>query len=69
MNGSTRGYAVYKVANPVTDHEAYGLGSYCYLSVNPGVVADRALEVPNHPNVRFRSMVTVSSAGTAPSAG
>ncbi|WP_410658797.1 RICIN domain-containing protein [Amycolatopsis sp. lyj-112] len=63
MNGSTRGYAAYKVANSVTNHEAYGLGSYCYFNVNPSVVADRAIEAPNNPNVRFRSMVTVSLGG------
>ncbi|WP_410603772.1 RICIN domain-containing protein [Amycolatopsis sp. lyj-90] len=63
MNGSTRGYAAYKVANSVTNHEAYGLGSYCYFNVNPSVVADRAIEAPNNPNVRFRSMVAVSLGG------
>ncbi|WP_037311236.1 RICIN domain-containing protein [Amycolatopsis orientalis] len=63
MNGSTRGYAAYKVADSVTAHEAYGLGSYCFFNVNPSVVADRAIEVPNTPNVRFRSMVTVSLGG------
>ncbi|MFI2204203.1 RICIN domain-containing protein [Streptomyces sp. NPDC020192] len=64
MNGSTRGYAAYKVADSVTSHQAYGLGSYCYFNVNPGVTADRAFEVPNNPNVRFTSMVTVSLGGT-----
>ncbi len=63
MNGSTRGYAAYKVANSVTNHEAYGLGSYCYFNMNPSVVADRAIEAPNNPNVRFRSMVAVSLGG------
>ncbi|WP_449224185.1 coagulation factor 5/8 type domain-containing protein [Amycolatopsis speibonae] len=63
MNGSTRGYAAYKVANPVTNHEAYGLGSYCFFNVNPSVVADRAIEAPNNPNVKFRSMVAVSLGG------
>ncbi|MFK0244064.1 RICIN domain-containing protein [Amycolatopsis azurea] len=63
MNGSTRGYAAYKVANSVTNHEAYGLGSYCFFNVNPSVVADRAIEAPNNPNVRFRSMVAVSLGG------
>ncbi|AUI64066.1 RICIN domain-containing protein [Amycolatopsis sp. BJA-103] len=63
MNGSTRGYAAYKVANSVTNHEAHGLGSYCYFNVNPSVVADRAIEAPNNPNVRFRSMVAVSLGG------
>ncbi|RSM55149.1 coagulation factor 5/8 type domain-containing protein [Amycolatopsis sp. WAC 01376] len=63
MNGSTRGYAAYKVANSVTAHEAYGLGSYCYFNVDPSVVADRAIEAPDNANVRFRSMVAVSLGG------
>ena len=64
MNGPTRGYAAYKVGNSVTSHEAWGLGSYCYFNVNPAVVADRALEVPNTPGVKLHSMVTVSLGGT-----
>ncbi|WP_327350724.1 RICIN domain-containing protein [Streptomyces sp. NBC_01304] len=64
MNGSTQGYAAYKVADSVTSHQAYGLGSYCYFNVNPGVVAARAIEAPNNANVRFTSMVTVSLGGT-----
>ena len=64
MNGSTRGYAAYKVADTVTSHEAWGLGSYAFFSANPSVVADRAFEVPNNPNVRFHNMVTVSLGGT-----
>ncbi|MER6175698.1 ricin-type beta-trefoil lectin domain protein [Streptosporangium sp. NPDC001681] len=63
MNGSTQGYAAYKVAPSVTTHEAWGLGSYCYFNVNPGVVAARAFEVPNTPGVRFHNMVTVSLGG------
>ncbi|MFJ6567881.1 RICIN domain-containing protein [Streptomyces sp. NPDC091292] len=64
MNGSTRGYDAYKVSPNVTSHEAWGLGSYCYFNVNPGVVADRAIEAPNVAGVRFHSMVTVSLGGT-----
>ena len=64
MNGSTQGYAAYKVADSVTSHQAYGLGSYCYFNVNPAVVAAHAIEAPNNPNVRFTSMVTVSLGGT-----
>ncbi|MFF8683139.1 RICIN domain-containing protein [Streptomyces sp. NPDC015237] len=64
MNGPTQGYAAYKVADSVTSHQAYGLGSYCYFNVNPAVVAERAIEAPNRPDVRFRSMVTVSLGGT-----
>ncbi|MFG2639375.1 RICIN domain-containing protein [Streptomyces sp. NPDC048370] len=64
MNGTTQGYAAYKVADSVTSHEAYGLGSYCFFNVNPGVAAERAIEAPNRPDVRFRNMVTVSLGGT-----
>jgi hypothetical protein len=64
MNGSTRGWAAYKVADSVTTHEAWGLGSYCYFNVNPSVVAQRAFEVPATSGVRFRDMVTVSLGGT-----
>jgi hypothetical protein len=63
MNGSTRGYAAYKVADSVTSHQAWGLGSYSYFNVNPAVVEERAFEVPNNPNVRFTNMVTVSLGG------
>nr|WBO81635.1 RICIN domain-containing protein [Streptomyces sp. SBE_14.2] len=64
MNGSTQGYAAYKVADSVTSHQAYGLGSYCYFNVNPSVTAERAIEAPNRPGVTFTSMVTVSLGGT-----
>ncbi|WP_399947040.1 RICIN domain-containing protein [Streptomyces sp. BBFR25] len=64
MNGATQGYAAYKVADSVTTHQAYGLGSYCFFNVNPGITADHAFEVPAKPNVRFQNMVTVSLGGT-----
>ncbi|MEV1332243.1 discoidin domain-containing protein [Micromonospora costi] len=63
MNGSTRGYAAYKVGDGVTSHQTWGMGSYCYFNVNPAVVAERAFEVPTNPNVRFTNMVTVSLGG------
>ncbi|MGP3690050.1 RICIN domain-containing protein [Streptomyces sp. IBSNAI002] len=64
MNGSTQGYAAYKVAEHVTSHQAYGLGSYCFFNVDRTVTAERAFEAPDRPNVRFQSMVTVSLGGT-----
>ncbi|WP_308298925.1 coagulation factor 5/8 type domain-containing protein [Streptomyces sp. GESEQ-35] len=64
MNGSTQGYAAYKVADSVTSHQAYGLGSYCFFNVNSSVTAEHAFEVPDNPNVRFQNMVTVSLGGT-----
>ncbi|HVU70774.1 MAG TPA: hypothetical protein VHD63_26855 [Ktedonobacteraceae bacterium] len=64
MNGSTNGYAAYKVGASVTSHEAWGLGSYCYFNVNPGVVEAHSFEVPNTSGVKFHDLVTVSLGGT-----
>lgn len=54
------GYAAYKVANNVINHQAWGLGSYCYFVINPAVNAAHAFEVPNTPGVQFHDIVTVS---------
>ncbi|MCI3241891.1 coagulation factor 5/8 type domain-containing protein [Streptomyces spinosisporus] len=64
MNGSTEGYAAYKVADSVTSHQVYGFGSYCFFNANPSVTAEHAIEAPNKPDVRFTDMVTVSLGGT-----
>jgi F5/8 type C domain-containing protein len=63
MNGSTRGYAAYKVGNNVTSHEGWGLGVYCYFNVDPSIVAERGFEVPVNSGVRFRNLLTVSLGG------
>ena len=57
------GYAAYKVADTVTSHEAWGLGSYCYFSTDPSIVADRGFEVPRTPGVRMHDVLTVSLGG------
>jgi hypothetical protein len=54
------GYAAYKVADTVTDHELWGGGSYAFFNANPSVRVDRAFEVPNRSGVRLRSVLTVS---------
>jgi hypothetical protein len=59
----TNGYAAYKVADSVTTHEAWGLGSYCYFNVNPSIVAARGFEVPNKAGVRMHNLLTVSLGG------
>jgi len=43
---STNGWAAYKVGNGVKTHEGWGLGSYCFLNVDPTIHASRAFEVP-----------------------
>jgi hypothetical protein len=64
MDGSSNGYPAYQVADSVTSHEAWGLGSYCYFSTNSSVAADRAFQVPDASGVKFHDMVTVSLGGT-----
>jgi hypothetical protein len=53
------GWASYKVADGVTDHEAWGLGIYSVFR-RPGVTLSRAIEVPRSPQVRFHHMITVA---------
>jgi hypothetical protein len=57
------GYAAYKVADNVTTHEAWGVGSYCFFNVNPSIVAARGFEVPTRSGVRFHDLLTVSLGG------
>ncbi|MEU8663890.1 discoidin domain-containing protein, partial [Actinoplanes philippinensis] len=39
------GYAAYKVADAVTDHQLWGGGSYCFFNVNPAVRGAAAVPV------------------------
>jgi chitodextrinase len=54
------GYAAYKVANTVTTHEAWGLGSYCVFTTDPSIAAYHSFEVPNTAGVKFHDILTVS---------
>jgi hypothetical protein len=56
QHDGVNGYAAYKVADSVTSHEAWGLGSYCYF-INPGISASRAFEVPD--TVSMHDILTV----------
>ena len=58
-HGSTNGYAAYKVADSVSDHLAWGLGSYCFFDLNADVYTDRAYEVPDTRGVVFTDLMTV----------
>jgi hypothetical protein len=65
-SGRGEGWAAYKVGELVKQHEAWGLGSYCFFSIageNTHRVASRAFEVPDVPGVRLHSLVTVSLGG------
>ncbi|WIM96938.1 discoidin domain-containing protein [Actinoplanes oblitus] len=57
------GYAAYKVADSVTSHEAWGLGSYCYFNVDPSIHSNSGFEVPVNSGVKLHDLLTVSLGG------
>ncbi|MET7290613.1 coagulation factor 5/8 type domain-containing protein [Streptomyces griseoloalbus] len=63
QNGSIKGYAAYKVGDQVTTHEGWGMGSYCYYNVNPGIVQHHGFAAPNRQGVRFHHLLVVSLSG------
>ena len=59
------GWAGYKVADQVKNHELWGGGSYVYNNVDPSIHATRGFEVPVTPGVKLHSLLTVNlGAGT-----
>lgn len=63
QNGSIKGYAAYKVADSVTTHEGWGLGSYCYYNVDPSIVQHHGFAAPNNSGVKFHNLLVVSLGG------
>ncbi|WP_329325793.1 coagulation factor 5/8 type domain-containing protein [Streptomyces luteogriseus] len=63
QNGPVKGYAAYRVGDDVTAHEGWGLGSYCYYNVDPGIVQHHGFTAPNRPGVRFHDLLVVSLGG------
>ncbi|GHJ48375.1 hypothetical protein Cs7R123_57170 [Catellatospora sp. TT07R-123] len=63
LDGDVRGFPAYRVADGVAEHEAWGLGSYCFFQADPGVVNERSFQVPEVPGVRLRHVVIVSLGG------
>ncbi len=67
MNGNVNGYASYKVADSVANHEAWGVGVYCYFNDNPEVKLQSAIEAPKSDTANrtiFHDVTTVSLGGT-----
>ncbi|HEY6743804.1 MAG TPA: adenylyl cyclase [Lapillicoccus sp.] len=54
------GYAAYKVADTVQNHELWGGGAYIYTNVDPTLHATHGFEVPVTPGVRMHDLLTVS---------
>ncbi|WP_049576128.1 discoidin domain-containing protein [Nonomuraea sp. SBT364] len=63
MNGTTKGWAAYKVGDSVDAHEGWGLGSYCVFTTDASIQVDHGFEVPVKPGVRFHSLLVVSLGG------
>ncbi|WP_093710011.1 discoidin domain-containing protein [Streptomyces sp. 2131.1] len=63
QNGSVKGYAAYKVDDSVNTHEGWGLGSYCYFNVDPGIRQDHGFEAPVKSGVKFHDLLVVSLGG------
>ena len=57
-DGTVNGYASYKVADYVSEHEAYGLGIYS-CPHNPTIKVDNAIEVPDWSGVRIEHAIVV----------
>ncbi|MFC7824667.1 coagulation factor 5/8 type domain-containing protein [Streptomyces sp. NPDC057375] len=63
QNGSVKGYAAYKVGDDVTEHEGWGMGSYCYYNVNPSIVQHHGFAAPTRSGVRFHGLLVASLGG------
>jgi hypothetical protein len=59
QHNGVNGYAVYKVADSVKTHEAWGLGSYSFFNQGVDIHASRAFEVPVTPGVALHDILTV----------
>ncbi len=57
MNGTTNGYASYKVGSAVTSHTALGLG--VYSAFRKVIVADDAFEAPTSAALALHHLITV----------
>jgi len=57
-HGTVNGFAGYKVADSVNQHEAYGLGVYSFFRDVP-VKLESAIEVPDKPGVKIHHAITV----------
>ena len=65
-SGRGNGWAAYKVADGVTSHEAWGMGSYCFFNIggtNTNINAARGFEVPQTSGVRLHDVFTISLGG------
>lgn len=63
-NGTANGYAAYKVADSVTNHEAWGLGVYSFFRDSASKL-NSGIEVPNVQGVKIHHATSIWLSGTA----
>ncbi|MFD4752537.1 coagulation factor 5/8 type domain-containing protein [Streptomyces sp. NPDC058426] len=63
QDGTTKGFAAYKVADSVQTHEGWGLGSYCNFTADPSIQQDNGFQAPANPGVKFHDLLVVSLGG------
>ncbi|MEV4350527.1 discoidin domain-containing protein [Actinoplanes sp. NPDC049596] len=56
------GYPAYKVADSVSSHEAWAMGSYAFFNVNPQVHSANGFQAPANGGVKFHNIFTISLA-------
>ncbi|MFF7368674.1 discoidin domain-containing protein [Streptomyces tricolor] len=57
------GYAAYKIADSVTTHEAWALGSYCNYTADPSIVQAHGFQTPVTPGIKLHNLLVVSLGG------
>jgi hypothetical protein len=63
MDGVTRGWAAYKVADHVDHHAGVAMGIYANFTADPTIVLESAIEAPRRPDVTFTDVTTISLGG------
>jgi len=64
QGGRVDGYAAFKVANAVKEHQSIGMGSYAVFTGTDGNVNKKnGFEIPNSPNVKLEKMCITRFAG------
>ncbi|MGW4943102.1 discoidin domain-containing protein [Actinoplanes sp. NPDC004185] len=56
------GYPAYKVADSVSTHEAWGMGSYAFFQNNPAVHSANGFQAPVNGGVKLHNIFTISLA-------
>ncbi|MGW6356153.1 coagulation factor 5/8 type domain-containing protein [Streptomyces sp. NPDC055092] len=63
QDGDVKGFAAYKVADSVTTHEGWGLGSYCNYTADNTIRQDHGFAAPDTSGVKFHDLLVVSLGG------